>query len=250
MARAGETIGAVREGERVFDLVLRVGGESVQDMRALQRLPVMTMTNHLVPLSMVADVVLEPTVVQIGREQMRRRLIVQANVRGRDVVGFVKDAKKRAEKVQLPPGIEVTWGGQFENFNRAKNQLALLVPVSMGLIALLLVVTFRRVAYMLVTMFSLPFALAGGMLALAVRGLAFSIPAGVGLIALCGVSVMNGVVMTTNLLRQPAELIAESRVSRAAIELRAIASTALVAAINHSGGGNGAGAKCAPLQRL
>jgi cobalt-zinc-cadmium resistance protein CzcA len=183
-------------------------------------------------MSMVADIVREPTVVQIGREQMRRRLIVQANVRGRDVVGFVNDARARVDRIELPQGLELTWGGQFESFNRAKHRLAMLVPVALGVIALLLIITFRRADLMLVTVLNLPFALAGGVFALVLRGLPFSIPAGVGFIALCGVSVMNGVVMTTHLMRADPELPAEDRVKGAATaSLRAIVSTALVAAI-------------------
>jgi len=232
MARAGEKVGLVREGERVFDLMLRLGGESVTDEHALRRLPVMTSSGVLVPMSLVADVTREPTLVQIGREQMRRRLIVQSNVRGRDVVSFVNDAKGRIDKLKLPPGITLQWGGQFENFNRAKDRLSVLVPIALGIIALLLIITFRKISYMLVTVLNLPFALAGGVVALVLRGLPFSIPAGVGFIALCGVSVMNGVVMTTNLLESDPSLPVEKRVEMAASgAFRAIISTALVAAI-------------------
>jgi cobalt-zinc-cadmium resistance protein CzcA len=232
MARAGEKVGLVREGERVFDLMLRLGGEAIGDEHALSRLPVMTAAGQLVPMSLVADVAREPTVFQIGREQMRRRLIVQSNVRGRDVVGFVNDARARVASLELPRDVELQWGGQFENFNRAKQRLGLLVPVALGIIALLLVITFRRVSYAFVTLLNLPFALAGGTLALVLRGLPFSIPAGVGFVALCGVSVMNGVVMTSILLSADPSLPVEQRVEQAATgSLRAIVSTALVAAI-------------------
>jgi cobalt-zinc-cadmium resistance protein CzcA len=232
MSRAGERVGLVREGEKVFDLMLRLGGETVHDEHALARLPVMTGTGHLVPMSMVAEITREPTVVQIGREQMRRRLIVQANVRGRDVVGFVNDARARMAQLKLPIGVEMTWGGQFESFNRAKQRLALLVPVALAVIAVLLIMTFRNFLYMLVTVLNLPFALAGGVFALVLRGLPFSIPAGVGFIALCGVSVMNGVVMTNHLQGLDPTLPADQRVKDAATgSLRAIVSTALVAAI-------------------
>ncbi len=233
MTRAGLEVGQVREGERIFDLVLRIGGEAVREERDLERLPVVTRHGTLVPLVLGADVIRESSVVQIGREQMRRRLIVQCNVRGRDMVSFVKDAQAKVASLSLPThGIEVEWGGQFQNFNRAKNRLALLVPVALGAIALMLVITFRSVRYMLVTILNLPFALAGGLIALVLRDLPFSIPAGVGFIALCGVSVMNGVVMTTSLLARPATEPTIDRVREAAqSSLRAIASTALVAAI-------------------
>lgn len=163
---------------------------------------------------------------------MRRRLVVEANIRGRDLVGFVNDAQAKVAEVKLPRGVEVVWGGQFQNFHRAKTRLTLLVPVALGVIALMLVLAFRSVRYTLVTLANLPFAVAGGVCALVLRGLPFSIPAGVGLIALCGVSVMNGVVMTSSLAGQPRQLDAVERVQRAALaSLRPIASTALVAAI-------------------
>jgi cobalt-zinc-cadmium resistance protein CzcA len=232
MARAGQDVGRVREGERVFDLTLRIGGESVITANDLARLPVVTSSGNLVPLGMVANVDNENTVVQISRERMRRRLVVESNIRGRDLVGFVKDAQVAVAKLELPQGVELVWGGQFQNFNRAKARLSLLVPVALGIIAVLLVMTFRSMRYMLVTVLNLPFAIAGGAFSLWMRGLPFSIPAGVGFIALCGVSVMTGVVMTTNLREQPIRDPPEVRVRRAAkMSLRPIMSTALVAAI-------------------
>ena len=153
-------------------------------------------------------------------------------MRGRDLVGFVKEAQERVGRLQLPKGVEVVWGGQFQNFNRAKARLTLLVPIALGVIALMLVVTFRSAKYMLVTILGLPFAVAGGVFAMVIRGLPFSIPAGVGFIALCGVSVMTGIVMTTNLLSVPSSVDPLERVKRAArASLRAPLSTALVAAV-------------------
>ena len=232
MTRAGTTVGRVREGERVFDLVLRLGGDQIGTPEDLARLPIATRAGKLVPLSLVADIVEERTVVQIGREQMRRRLIVQANIRGRDMVGFVHDAQARINKLAIPRSVDLEWGGQFQNFNRAKGRLMALVPVSLGVIAIMLVMTFRNVRYAMVAVLNLPFAIAGGAAALVARGLPFSIPAGVGFIALCGVSVMNGVVMVTHLAEQSETLPAVERIRRAAsASLRAILSTALVAAI-------------------
>jgi len=235
MSRAGENIAVVREGERVFDLNLRVGGETVRDERDLARLPVYTERGELVPMSLVADIEEESTVVQISREQMKRRLVVEANIRGRDLVGFVNEAQAKVNQLEIPHGIELTWGGQFQNFNRAKSRLAMLVPVAFAVICAMLVMAFKSVRYMLVTVVNLPFAIAGGVLALVARGLPFSIPAGVGFIALSGVAVMTGVVMTTNLMaqRQSApDASPEEQVRAAAMaSLRPIASTALVAAI-------------------
>jgi cobalt-zinc-cadmium resistance protein CzcA len=225
-------VGVVREGERVFDLTLRIGGERVDDEHDLARLPLSTADGNLVPLSMVADLKLENTVVMVGREQMRRRLIVQSNVRGRDMVGFVKEAQAKVAQLNLPKNVEVVWGGQFQNFNRAKDRLALLVPVSIAVIGLMLVFMFRSLRYMTITLLNLPFAVAGGVLSLVLRGLPFSIPAGVGFIALCGVAVMTGIVMTESLVNTPREADVVGRVRKASLAaFRAPISTALVAAI-------------------
>ena len=233
MSRAGQWVGNVRENERTFDLVLKVGNAQMAQEADLSRLPVMAYQGNLVPLSSVADVNEENTVVQISRERMKRRLVVEANVRGRDLVGFVKEAQRSVDSQVQPTGdIELVWGGQFQNFNRAKTRLAMLVPVALSIIAVLLVMAFRSIKYMAVTMLNLPFALAGGAFALWARGLPFSIPAGVGFIALSGVSVMTGVVMTTNLEQLSKGIPSVERVRRAAMQsLRPIASTALVAAI-------------------
>ncbi len=233
MSRAGMTIGQVREKERVFDLVMKLGSASMDETTDLARLPVTTKQGGVVPLSAVADVKRENTVVQISRERMKRRLVVECNIRGRDLVGFVTEAQHRVDaEVKPTAGLEVVWGGQFQNFNRAKTRLTILVPVALVIIAVLLVMTFRSVRYMAVTLLNLPFAVAGGAFALWARGLPFSIPAGVGFIALSGVAVMTGVVMTTNLMAIPKSVNAVERVRRAAMQsLRPVASTALVAAI-------------------
>ena len=232
MARQGQSVGVVREGERVFDLVVRLGGEGVEDERDLERLPVAAQSGNLVPLSMVADVKLEDTIVQVGREQNKRRLIVQTNVRGRDMVGFVKEAQAKVGQLKIPHGVEVVWGGQFENFNRAKARLSLLVPISVGVIALMLVFMFRKLKYMAIIMLNLPFAVGGGVIALVIRGLPFSLPAGVGFIALAGVAVMTGIVMTQSLIDTPKQDDHVARVEKASLAaFRAPFSTALVAAI-------------------
>lgn len=158
--------------------------------------------------------------------------MVQTNVRGRDMVGFVKEAQAKVKQLNIPKNVEVVWGGQFENFNRAKARLAMLVPVSIGVIALMLVFMFRSVRLMIVSVLNLPFAVAGGVIALVARGLPFSIPAGVGFIALCGVSVMTGIVMTQSLIAMPKEPDVVERVRKASqAAFRAPLSTALVAAI-------------------
>ncbi|MEI7892291.1 MAG: CusA/CzcA family heavy metal efflux RND transporter [Myxococcales bacterium] len=232
MARAGIQVGVVREGEPMFDLMLRLGGDRVQSAAQIGRLPIATESGNLVPLSMVTDLEQERTVVQISREQMQRRVVVQANVRGRDVVGFVEEAQERAKGVPVARGVRLEWGGQFQNFIQARNDLMALVPIAIGIIAVMLVVTFGKARYAVVTLLNLPFALSGGVLALWLRGLPFSIPAGVGFVALCGVSVITGIVMTSNLLPISEELPKSQRVRQAALaSLRARISTAMIAAI-------------------
>jgi cobalt-zinc-cadmium resistance protein CzcA len=232
MARAGVSVGQVREGERVFDLKLRLGGDMVDESGDLARLPLTTPHGKLVPLALAADVHEEPTIVQIGREQMRRRIIVQCNVRGRDLVGFVAEARAAAESLAVPKSVLVEWGGQFENFNRAKTRLAILGPVALAVVSIMLVLVFGRIRYTAVAVASLPFALAGGVAALVVRGLPFSIPAGVGFIALTGIAVCTGVVVITAVLQTPRSLPPEERVRRGLeLSLRAPISTALVAAL-------------------
>ncbi len=232
MARAGESVGSVYEGERSFDLVLRLGGEATQVSADLGRFPVLTQSGELLPLSSVATLVEERGVSQISREKLRRRLVVECNVRGRDLVGFVADARQRVEALSLPPSVEVEWGGQFENFERAKNRLTLLLPIALGLIGVMLWSAYRSVALTLVTLLTLPFALGGGVVALVVRGLPFSIPAAVGFIALAGVSVMGGSVMTARLLEVNRERAIDDRVKQAATStFRPMISTALVAAL-------------------
>ncbi len=232
MSRAGLSVGQVREGERVFDLRVFMGGDRVASPSDLGRLLLATHQGALVPLSMAADISEERSIVQISREQMRRRLTVQGNVRGRDLVGFVNEAQAKTPTLGLPKSIELVWGGQFQNFNRAKDRLQLLVPAALGIITLLLVVTFGTLRHALVTVASLPFALSGGVLALTLRGMPFSIPAAIGFIALAGVSVTTGIVMTSNLLAEPPNKTAFERVRDASVaSLRARLSTALIAAI-------------------
>lgn len=233
MTKAGKSIGIIREGERTFELVMQLRGGAELTDEEIGRLPVAAHHGGLVPLRSVADIRDERSVMSIGREQLRRRLLVQCNIRGRDMVGFVKDAQARiAKAVPKRRNVEVTWGGQFENFLRARDRLAILVPISLVVIAVMLFMTFKKMSYVVVTLLNLPFAIAGGVFALWLRGLSFSIPAGVGFIALCGVSVITGIVMSTNLANQTGALDPAAKVRAAAMgSLRARISTALVAAV-------------------
>ncbi len=232
VARAGQKVGEIYEGERVFDLVLKISGDALKSEVDLARFPVQTMGGEMVPLSAVADIKVERGIFQITRDKLRRRLVVEANVRGRDLVGFVNDAKQRVAQVPVPPGIELAWGGQFENFQRANERLMMLVPVALGIIAVMLYLSYRSLLLTMCTLLSLPFALGGGLVSLFARGMPFSIPAMVGFIALAGVAVMSGVVLTTRLLDSGDEGSPEARVREAASSaFRPTISTALVAAL-------------------
>lgn len=232
VARAGQVVGRFFEGERTFDIVLKIGGDIVTGEREIGRFPIATSNGNLVPLSSVADIVVERGLFQISREKLRRRLVVEANVRGRDLVGFVADAKQRVAAIKVPPGVELQWGGQFENFTRANKRLSMLVPVALAIIAAMLFAAYRSIPLTIATLAGLPFALGGGIIALLARGMPFSIPAMVGFIALAGVSVMSGVVMTTRLLETSAHKEVAERVHEAASSsFRPTLSTALVAAL-------------------
>ncbi len=232
-SRGGIPAGRVLEGQRVFDLVIRAGGESVRDYTNLEDLPVEATGGGVVPLGLVANITQERGVFQISRERMQRRLVVESNVRGRDLVGFVGDAQRAvAQQVQLPPGVTITWGGQFENFSRATARLSLLVPIAFGILAVMLFFALGQLRLVATALLSLPFALAGGVLGLRLAGLPFSIPAGVGFIALSGVAVMSAVVLCTRWAELPADDASFDRVLQATRDtLRARITAALVPAI-------------------
>ena len=232
MARAGLPVGVVREGERVFPLTLKLGGDAITSTSDLERLPIAAGNDALVPLGLVARVDQADSVFQVGREQLRRRVVVQANVRGRDLVGFVAEVQKKVAAIELPRTIDVVWGGQFQNFQRAKGRLAILVPLSLVVIGLMLVIAFGRWSLAGIALLTLPFAFAGGAFALFVRGLPFSIPAAVGFIALAGVSVITSIVVIQSYVGSKRHGSAADRVRAASMaSFRAPVSTALVAAV-------------------
>jgi cobalt-zinc-cadmium resistance protein CzcA len=225
--------GEVREGERRFDLAVRLTPEFRGDPSKLATVVVTSPTGERVPLGRLATIreVSGPTTIQ--REWGKRRLVVQANVRGRDLGGFVNEVRRMVEKVELPAGYYFRYGGQFENLERARRRLFIVVPISLALIFMLLYITYRRVIDCLRIFTGVPFAMVGGILALLVRGLPFSISAAVGFIALSGVSVLGYMVLVSRirqLLGQGKPLddaIREAAVSR----LRPVLMTAAVAAI-------------------
>ena len=154
----------------------------------------------LVPLGQLAEIALDTGPAQISREAVRRRIVVELNVRGRDVASFVAEAQDTIRReVQLPAGYYIRWGGQFENLEAATRRLAIVVPLALGLIFAMLYFTFGSLKPAALIYLNVPFAATGGVFALALRGLPFSISAGVGFIALFGVAVLNGVVLMTQI---------------------------------------------------
>jgi cobalt-zinc-cadmium resistance protein CzcA len=232
-SRVGRFSGRIFEGSRRFDLMLLLPPASLTP-EAFGDLLVGTPTGQLIPLAQVAEIRETEGPAVINRESLERRVLVEANVRGRDLVSFVKDAQAAvAAQVQLPEGVHLEWGGQFENFERASKRLGLVVPIALGLIFGTLFLMFGDGRYALAVFAGAPFALIGGILSLILRGLPFSIPAAVGFIAVAGVAVLNGVVMASEVRRLLGEGIErlEAVIHGAQTVLRPVMTTALVAAI-------------------
>ena len=194
----GVTVGIVQEGTIRTPLVIRAGTGMRTSPEKIAALPIGITDAAPVPLSALADVRRVEGVVSINRERGQRFTVVRTNVSGRDLVGFVDEAKRTVgERISLPAGYHIEWGGEFENQQRAAARLAVVVPVAIGLIFLMLFSTFRSLRQALLVLTNIPFALIGGVLALWITGEYLSVPASVGFIALLGIAVLNGVVMMT-----------------------------------------------------
>lgn len=192
----GNPLGEVFESQRRFPLQVRIAPEWRQDVEKLRQIKIDDPQGRQIPLSQLADIVIEDGPSEISRHAIRRRLLIQCNVRGRDLGGFVTEAQKVVEReVKLPSGYSLAWGGQFQNLQRATQRLMIAVPVALFLIFSLLYVTFSSVKLTLLIYLNVPIAATGGIFALWLRGMPLSISAGVGFIALFGIAVMNGVVL-------------------------------------------------------
>ncbi|MEZ4451610.1 MAG: CusA/CzcA family heavy metal efflux RND transporter [Nannocystaceae bacterium] len=230
--RVGTPLGWVFEGQRRFEARLLVPPRSTQ-IDALGDLFVEAAGGGLIPLSEVARIEEAEGPAQIRRENRTRVVRVEVNLRGRDLLSWVNDAKAAvADKVMLPSGYEVEWGGQFENFERASKRLAVVVPIALGLIFAMLMWMFGDVRYAAAVFAVVPFALTGGLVGLIIRDMSFSIPAAVGFIALAGVAVLNGVVMVSEVRRFLDEKLPfDEAVSHGAVHtMRAVITTGAVAA--------------------
>ena len=229
-SRVGWNAGRVFEGSRRFDLMLLYPPRTATP-EGFGELLVGAPGGQLLPLASVADLqpVEGPSV--INRESLQRRVLVEVNVRGRDLVSFVKDAQAAVAKVQLPAGVTLDWGGQFENFQRASARLALVVPMALFVIFGMLFLMFGQIRWAVAVFAGAPFALIGGVLSLVLRGLTFSIPAAVGFIAVAGIAVLNGVVMASEVKRRMEEREPDPLRSGCLTVLRPVLTTAAVAAI-------------------
>jgi cobalt-zinc-cadmium resistance protein CzcA len=233
-ARAGQHVGTIFEGERRFALVVRLTDQSSASPAALRNLLVPTPHGELVPLSRIAQVVVDEGPAQISRENNQRRIVVEANIRGRDLGGFMDEAQKTIrERVSLPSGYYLEWGGQFEHLEEATQRLSLIVPVTLLLIIGMLSLIFGTLRPAFLIFLNVPLALSGGILALWIRGLPLSISATVGFIALFGIAVLNGVVLVSRIRTLEGQgLSLDQAVSQGALDrLRAVLMTALVASL-------------------
>ncbi len=233
-AMGGIQAGVVYEGRPRFPLVVRFPREWRENQERVPQIPVEATGGRPVPLGELADIHVDESPPSIEHENSRRRTFVSANVRGRDVASFVQEAQKRVrEKVKLPPGYSIRWGGDFENLLSAGRRLALITPLVLGLIAMLLYTSFKSLRLAGLIFFAVPVAASGGIAALALRGMPFSIAAGVGFVALFGVAVLNGLVWVAGAehARQGGLSAREAAITTAEVRIRPVLMTALVASL-------------------
>jgi cobalt-zinc-cadmium resistance protein CzcA len=248
-AFAGQRAGTVYEGEKRFDLVVRMEKGLRTRVEDIENLLVPAPDGSQIPLRQLAHIVLETGPNQIQREETRRRIIVGFNVRDRDVQSIVEELQRKVEaEIKLPSGYQITYGGSFENLNAAKGRLSIAVPIALLLIYLLLYFTFGSLRQGLLIYSAIPLSAIGGIFALAVRGMPFSISAGVGFIALFGVAVLNGIVLVAEFNRLKSEGWDDPRkivLMGTKIRLRPVLMTAFVASLGFlpMALSNGAGAE-------
>jgi cobalt-zinc-cadmium resistance protein CzcA len=227
----GLAAGELFEGQWRFPIVVRFPDDRRADLESIAALWVTAPDGSRIPLRELADIHVVEGPAQISREQASRRIVVEANVIGRDLVGAVEEAQAAVSGlVQLPPGYYVTWGGQFENQQQAMARLAVVVPLVIGLIFLMLFFTFGHLRQAALILLAIPFAMVGGLAALLIGGLYLSVPASVGFIALFGVAVLNGVVKIAyiNQLRQQGMSLDEAVLTGMVLRLRPVLMTAVV----------------------
>ncbi|SHG61745.1 CusA/CzcA family heavy metal efflux RND transporter [Pedobacter caeni] len=234
-AFAGQSAGLVYEGEQRYDLVVRLAQANRQDINDVKNVYVTAPNGNQVTLDQLADVEFKIGPNQIQREDTKRRIIVGLNVRGRDIASVVTEIEQKInQQIKLPAGYYITYGGQFENLKEAQQRLSIAVPVALLLILLLLYFSFGSVKQSVLIFSAIPMAAIGGIFALLLRGMPFSISAGVGFIALFGVAVLNGIVLITEfnrLKKNGLEDLNEIVLQGTAIRLRPVLMTAAVASL-------------------
>jgi cobalt-zinc-cadmium resistance protein CzcA len=233
-AVGGTEAGVVSQGDQRFDLVVRLAERFRNTPEAIGRIQVPAPNGALLPLAQLATIESTEGPVQVSRENGQRRVVIQANVRGRDLGGFVEEVKRKLEAgVKLPTGYHLEYGGEYEKMRSALDRLAVAVPVTFALIFVLLFATLGSVRQSVLVFTGVPFAVTGGILALLFRGMPFSISAGIGFIALFGVAVLNGVVLITfiNELRREGMARREAVLRGCLLRLRPVLMTGAVASL-------------------
>jgi heavy metal efflux system protein len=227
----GKPVSSVIDGVKRFDIQVWFAPAFRADARAIGEIPIPTAQGALIPLSQVATLTIEEGYAFIRREQLQRYAVIQMDVQGRDIDGFVKQAQARIkQQIQLPSGYWIEWGGAFEHQQRAMSKLALIVPLTIGLIFVLLYTAFHSLRYAGLILANVPFAAMGGIFALALCGQYLSVPAAIGFIAVFGVAMLNGIVLVSfiNQLRSQGRTVREAVVEGTALRLRPVMMTALV----------------------
>ena len=230
----GREVGEVLEGQRRFTLQARFAPDKRADLDQIRRLRVADPQGRMIPIAQLADIWVEEGPAQISRENIHRKINVEASVRGRDLGSFVTDVQQAIDKdIKLPTGYYIEYGGQFENLERASQRLLLVVPIALFLIFVLLFTTFNAMRPALLIYLNIPVAATGGIVGLFVRGMPFSISAGVGFIALFGVAVMNGLVLLSHIdeLRREGLPMHEATVRGCLEKMRAMIMAPLVAGL-------------------
>lgn len=227
-----EPVSTLIDGVRRFDITARLNDVSKASVQSIQRIPLKTSAGAIVPLSAVADVTVAEGYSFVRREQLQRYAVIQMDVRGRDVDGFVREANAAIDsQIMLPPGYWIEWGGAFENQQRALKRLSVIVPMTIFFIFVLLYTAFNSVKFATLIIANVPFATIGGLVALFMTGQYVSVPSAIGFIAVFGVAMLNGIVLISfiNELRQRGSSVTEAVRQGAAMRLRPVLMTASVA---------------------
>jgi cobalt-zinc-cadmium resistance protein CzcA len=231
IAMGGKPASRIYEESKVFDLVLKFPKSTQSSAQSLGEILIDSKQGYTIPLSQLADITVEEGPVQISRENAQRRMAIELNIQGRDIGSFVADAQKQIkEKVSLPSGYYIEWGGQFENQKQAMRRLSIITPLVIALILLLLFFSFKSIRLAILILITLPFALVGGIITLHLTGTYLSVPASVGFIVLFGVAVLNGVVLISYCvqLRSSGRAVKESVFAACKARLRPILMTASI----------------------